>query len=76
MYEGKYHEVKRLFAALGNEVVYLKRLSMNKLVLDKTIESGKYREDETWDIDADAEQEEADGGEEEQAAVRSGGEPR
>ncbi|MFA6937386.1 MAG: pseudouridine synthase [Treponema sp.] len=44
LYEGKYHEVKRLFAALGNEVVYLKRLSMNKLVLDKTIESGKYRE--------------------------------
>ena len=24
--EGKFHEVKRLFAALGNEVVYLKRL--------------------------------------------------
>ena len=44
LYEGKYHEVKRLFAALGNEVVFLKRLSMNKLVLDKSIESGKYRE--------------------------------
>ena len=31
VFEGKYHEVKRLFAALGNEVVYLKRIKMNEL---------------------------------------------
>src|SRR5574344_387026 len=44
VYEGKYHEVKRLFAALGNEVTYLKRVSINDLVLDDTIPLGKYRE--------------------------------
>ena len=42
--EGKYHEVKRLFAALENEVVYLKRIQMNKLVLDPLLEPGKCRE--------------------------------
>lgn len=44
VYEGKFHEVKRLFAALGNEVVYLKRLSMNGLELDKNLKPGEYRE--------------------------------
>lgn len=42
--EGKFHEVKRLFAALGNEVVYLKRLRMNNLYLDPTLKPGEYRE--------------------------------
>jgi 16S rRNA pseudouridine516 synthase len=44
VYEGKYHEVKRLFAALGNEVTYLKRVSINDLSLDASIPLGKYRE--------------------------------
>lgn len=42
--EGKFHEVKRLFSALGNEVVYLKRLRMNNLYLDPTLKLGEYRE--------------------------------
>lgn len=42
--EGKFHEVKRLYAALGNEVVYLKRLSMNGLELDPSLAPGEYRE--------------------------------
>ncbi|MBR6144688.1 MAG: 16S rRNA pseudouridine(516) synthase, partial [Treponema sp.] len=44
VFEGKFHEVKRLFAALGNEVVYLKRIKMNELELDKKLKSGEYRE--------------------------------
>lgn len=41
--EGKFHQVKRMFHAVGKEVVYLKRLSMGTLKLDETLEPGKYR---------------------------------
>ena len=41
--EGKFHEIKRMFEALGNEVVYLKRLRMKNLVLDPDLEPGEYR---------------------------------
>ena len=43
IYEGLYHEVKRIFAALGNRVIYLKRISMNRLTLDPALAPGKYR---------------------------------
>lgn len=42
--EGKFHQIKRMFKACGNEVVYLKRLSMGTLCLDESLDSGKYRE--------------------------------
>lgn len=42
--EGKYHQVKRMFRAVGKEVVYLKRLSMGPLQLDESIPLGSYRE--------------------------------
>lgn len=42
--EGKFHQVKRMFEAVGKSVVYLKRLSMGSLPLDKTLELGEYRE--------------------------------
>lgn len=42
--EGKYHQVKRMFEAVGKRVVYLKRLSMGSLLLDETLELGEYRE--------------------------------
>ena len=42
--EGKFHQVKRMFAALGNEVFYLKRLAIGKLALDTTLKCGEYRE--------------------------------
>ena len=42
--EGKFHQVKRMFAAQGNEVIYLKRVKMGDLDLDPSIETGKYRE--------------------------------
>lgn len=42
--EGKFHQVKRMFEAVGKKVVYLKRLSMGTLHLDESLELGDYRE--------------------------------
>ncbi|HEX3075290.1 MAG TPA: pseudouridine synthase [Lachnospiraceae bacterium] len=42
--EGKFHQVKRMFEAVGKKVTYLKRLSMGTLQLDPTLEPGQYRE--------------------------------
>jgi 16S rRNA pseudouridine516 synthase len=41
--EGKFHEIKRMFEALGNQVEYLQRLRMKNLVLDESLEPGDYR---------------------------------
>lgn len=41
--EGKFHQVKRMFHAVGMEVIYLKRLSMGSLALDETLPAGSYR---------------------------------
>lgn len=41
--EGKFHQVKRMFQAVGKEVVYLKRLSMGTLRLDENLKKGEYR---------------------------------
>ena len=43
IYEGRFHQVKRMLEAVGNEVLFLKRLSMGSLVLDESLESGSYR---------------------------------
>ncbi|NMH75100.1 rRNA pseudouridine synthase [Bacillus sp. RO2] len=42
--EGKFHQVKRMFQAVGKTVIYLKRLSMGELKLDEDLELGEYRE--------------------------------
>ena len=42
--EGKYHQVKRMFAALGNKVLYLKRVKMGELSLDESLKEGQCRE--------------------------------
>ena len=42
--EGKFHQIKRMFAAVGKEVLYLKRLSMGRLKLDSSLEPGQFRE--------------------------------
>ncbi|MFZ7944954.1 MULTISPECIES: pseudouridine synthase [Bacillaceae] len=42
--EGKFHQVKRMFEAVGKRVVYLQRISMGPLPLDETLELGEYRE--------------------------------
>ena len=41
--EGKFHQVKRMLAACGKPVRYLKRLSMGPLCLDETLPVGAYR---------------------------------
>ncbi len=43
IHEGKFHQVKRMFEALGCKVVYLKRLSMGSLKLDESLAPGEYR---------------------------------
>lgn len=43
IYEGKFHQVKRMVHAVGKEVVYLKRLSMGGLKLDAQLKPGEYR---------------------------------
>lgn len=42
--EGKFHQVKRMFEAVGKKVIYLKRTEMGPLVLDEELELGQYRE--------------------------------
>ena len=41
--EGKYHQVKRMFLAVGKEVTYLRRERMGTLVLDMDLKPGEYR---------------------------------
>ncbi len=43
IHEGRYHQVKRMLAAVGKPVVYLKRLQMGSLTLDESLEPGQYR---------------------------------
>lgn len=42
--EGKYHQVKRMFASLGNKVLELRRVKMGGLELDESLKEGKCRE--------------------------------
>ncbi len=42
--EGKFHQVKRMFKAVGKEVIFLKRIKMGGLCLDESLELGEYRE--------------------------------
>lgn len=42
--EGKFHQVKRMFEAVGKKVVYLKRMTMGPIMLDESLELGEYRE--------------------------------
>lgn len=44
IYEGKFHQVKRMFVACGRSVEYLKRIKMNRLCLDETLPKGGVRE--------------------------------
>lgn len=41
--EGRFHQVKRMLQAVGNEVVYLKRVSMGPLVLEDSLKKGEWR---------------------------------
>lgn len=41
--EGKYHQIKRMFAAVGNAVIELKRVRMGNLLLDENLQPGECR---------------------------------
>lgn len=41
--EGRFHQIKRMFEAVGKQVTYLKRLSMGSLRLDEKLKAGEYR---------------------------------
>lgn len=41
--EGKFHQVRRMFFVMNNFVTYLKRISIGKLFLDKTLSKGEYK---------------------------------
>ena len=43
IHEGKFHQVKRMFLAVGKEVTYLKRERMGTLCLDENLMPGEYR---------------------------------
>lgn len=42
--EGKFHQVKRMFDAVGKKVIYLKRIKMNNLALDSSLSLGEFKE--------------------------------
>jgi 16S rRNA pseudouridine516 synthase len=44
IYEGKFHQIKRMFQAVDKKVIYLKRIAMGKLQLDESLDLGEYRE--------------------------------
>ena len=41
--EGRYHQIKRMFQAVGKEVRYLKRIRMGSLILDPQLKKGEVR---------------------------------
>ena len=41
--EGRYHQVKRMFAALGNKVIALHRWKIGNVVLDEHLAEGEFR---------------------------------
>ena len=48
--DGKYHQVRRMFAARGRTVTALKRLSIGPLALDESLHPGEYRELEPQEL--------------------------
>lgn len=51
IHEGKFHQIKRMFLAVGSEVKYLKRISFGALELDNSLKEGEYRELTSKEID-------------------------
>lgn len=43
IHEGKFHQIKRMFAAVDKKVLYLKRLTFGSLMLDEHLKPGQYR---------------------------------
>ncbi len=51
VFEGKFHQIKRMFKAAGKEVTYLKRLEMGPLRLDENLKPGEWRELDREDLE-------------------------
>lgn len=43
IYEGKYHEIKKMFESLGLKITKLKRVSIGEISLDTKLKEGEYR---------------------------------
>lgn len=52
LHEGRYHQVRRMFAAVGNHVLTLKRISIGGLQLPDDLEEGEWRELEPSELGA------------------------
>ena len=50
--EGRYHQIKRMFGAVGNRITYLERISFGPLELDASLERGQWRYLENAEIEA------------------------
>lgn len=44
IYEGKFHQVKRMFETVEKRVEYLKRIAMGGLMLDEALKPGQFKE--------------------------------
>ena len=42
--EGKYHQIKRMFGAVGNKIIHLERVNFGPLELDQNLKRGEWRE--------------------------------
>lgn len=51
LHQGMFHQVKRMFEAVGNRVVYLKRVMIGELWLDPELEVGKARELKGFEVE-------------------------
>ena len=49
--EGRFHQVKRMFYALGCKVLYLKRVSIGGVMLDPGLDTGAFRALTTEELD-------------------------
>ncbi len=52
LHEGRYHQVRRMFAAAGNHVVTLRRVALGDLVLPAELAEGEWRELASEELDA------------------------
>lgn len=52
IHEGKFHQVKRMFQAVGHEVKQLKRIAMGPIQLDDALAEGEVRELNAAEIEA------------------------
>ena len=50
IHEGRFHQVKRMFQAVGKQVLELERLRIGGLELDPALQEGQYRQLEDTEI--------------------------